>query len=334
MFQPEKLLSICIPAYNRPVWFERALRSIVSNITENKQYIEIIISDDSDSNKCGAVTNKILDSLDISYKYIHNQPKLGMAANWNHSIKLASGKYVLVLHDDDFLLHDAVETIIKAINERQDRYSVMLFGVDIVDEQEKLIKKQLFKCQLYLSPEKALLKVLSNSSFIRFPGIVIRRDSFTKLGYFNTDIGEVCDLDMWIRLLSNYGLLCLPHSISAYTVHSNALTTGMFNLKTIQQLQLIFSKIKQKQILSSKILQRSQTDFLHQFILAGTYRKMRRFQFKEASKIMGLFNTPNLRNLPISSKWLLLKISFTLILIITNLWEIVKFYQPQQLDSK
>jgi glycosyltransferase involved in cell wall biosynthesis len=276
----------------------------------------------------------VLEPLNINYKYVHNQPKLGMAANWNHSIKLASGKYVLVLHDDDFLLPHAVETIIKAINENKDRYPVMLFGVDVVDEQEKLIRKQLFKRRLYFSPKKALLKVLSNSSFIRFPGIVIRRDSFTKLDYFNTDIGEVCDLDMWIKLLSNYGLLCLPDSISAYTVHSNALTTGMFNLKTIQQLQLIFHQIKQKQILSSTTLQRSQTDFLHQFILAGTYRQMRQFQFKEAAGIMDLFNTSDLRKLPISAKWLLLRISFTLILIITNLWEVRKFYPLQQLNSK
>ncbi len=79
MPQQDILLSICIPSYNRSVWFERALRSIVANISENKQYIEVIISDDSDSDECRVIASKILPSLNISYKYIHNQPFLALA---------------------------------------------------------------------------------------------------------------------------------------------------------------------------------------------------------------------------------------------------------------
>ena len=60
MPQQNTLLTICIPTYNRYLWFKRALQSIVFNIAENKQYIEIIISDDSDSLNCNAIAEKIL----------------------------------------------------------------------------------------------------------------------------------------------------------------------------------------------------------------------------------------------------------------------------------
>ncbi len=150
MPQQDILLSICIPAYNRPIWFERTLRSIVANVADNKRYMEVIISDDSDSNECNIVASRILIPLNINYKYIHNQPKLGMADNWNNSINLASGKYVLVLHDDDFLLNNGTHEIIKVIKNNQEEYPVMLFGVNVVNEQEKIIKKQLFKHKLYL----------------------------------------------------------------------------------------------------------------------------------------------------------------------------------------
>ena len=249
MPQQDILLSVCIPAYNRPVWLERSLKSIVSNIAENREYIEVIISDDSDSDECRGIGSKVLESRNIAYKYIHNQPKLGMAANWNHSIQLASGRYVLVLHDDDFLLNNGINKIIKAIRNNQEEHPLMLFGVHVVNEQEKVIKKQLLKRKLYLPPEKALLKVLSNSSFIRFPGIVIRRDVFEQVGYFDTEIGEIADLDMWIRLLSKHGLFCLPNSISTYTVHTNALTTKMFNEATIKKLLGLFSTVEQLNIL-------------------------------------------------------------------------------------
>lgn len=314
MKQPDKLLSICIPAYNRPVWFERALRSIVTNITEDQQYIEVIISDDSDNNECDKVASKILTPLNISYRYIHNQPKLGMAANWNHSIQLALGKYILVLHDDDFLLQDAVEKIIRAINNNQAQYPVMLFGVHVVDEQEKVVKKQLFKRKVYLSPEKALMKVLSNSSFIRFPGIVIRRDIFEEVGYFDIDIGEVADLDMWIRLVSKYGLFCSSNTVSAYTVHSNALTTRMFNKETINKLLTLFNKVEGFNILNFKQIKKCKSNFIHQFILAGTYRKLKRSNYKDASEIMELFETSYINQLQVSIKWVLLRLSFRLVI--------------------
>ncbi len=314
MPQQDILLSICIPAYNRPVWFERALRSIISNIAENKQHIEVIISDDSDSDQCKVISSKVLKTRNVNYKYIHNQPKLGMAANWNNSIQLALGKYVLVLHDDDFLLSSGVDEIIKVITNNQEEYPVMLFGVHVVNEQEKVIKKQLLKNKSYLPPEKALVKILSNSSFIRFPGIVIRRDIFKQVGYFDTKIGEIADLDMWIRILSKHGLSCLPNAISAYTVHTKALTNGMFNKETINKLLGLFSQVEKLNILDSEQIEKCKSNFIHQFILAGTYRQIKRGNLKDASDNINLFRLPCLNQLPISIKWLWLRLLLRLAL--------------------
>ena len=314
MPQQDIFLSICIPAYNRPVWFERALRSIISNIAENKQHIEVIISDDSDSDQCKVISSKVLETRNVNYKYIHNQPKLGMAANWNNSIQLALGKYVLVLHDDDFLLSSGVDEIIKVITNNQEEYPVMLFGVHVVNEQEKVIKKQLLKNKSYLPPEKALVKILSNSSFIRFPGIVIRRDIFKQVGYFDTKIGEIADLDMWIRILSKHGLLCLSNAISAYTVHTKALTTGMFNKETINKLLGLFSQVEKLNILDSEQIEKCKSNFIHQFILAGTYRQIKQGNFIDASNNINLFRLPCLNQLPISIKWFWIRLLFRLAL--------------------
>ena len=314
MPQQNILLSICIPAYNRPVWFRRALKSIIDNTDNSRNLIEVIVSDDSDNDECSIITQETLTTSNITYRYEHNQPKLGMAANWNNSIQLASGKYVLVLHDDDFLLNNGINKIIKAIRNNQEEYPVILLGVYVVNEQEKVIKKQLFKRKLYLPPEKALLKVLSNSSFIRFPGIVIRRDVLEQVGYFDTEIGEIADLDMWIRLLSKHGLLCLPNVVSAYTVHTNALTTKMFNEATINQLLGLFNGIEKLNILNSQQIAKCQSDFIHQFILAGTYREIKSGNFKKALDNINLFTLPCLNQLPTSIKWFWLRLLFRLAL--------------------
>ena len=91
---------------------------------------------------------------------------------------------------------------------------------------------------------------------------------------------------MWIRLFSKFGVLCLPISTSAYTVHTEALTTGMFNEEVIERLLFLFDKVDKINILDSKTFAKSKSNFFHQFILAGTYRRLGQRDLAEAEKIM------------------------------------------------
>jgi glycosyltransferase involved in cell wall biosynthesis len=317
--EPIPLLSICIPAYNRPKWFRRALESIISSNVSSAQDVEIIISDDSLVDECRQISEETLVNWEGNWKYVFNQPRLGMAGNWNHSIQLASGEYVLILHDDDFLRDRAVEQILKSIQKHRDIYSVLLFGVDVVSDREKVIKRQKFSREQYLQPRQALYKLLSNSSFIRFPAICIRRQGFEDCGYFDEAIGGIADLDMWIRLVSKHGMLCLPIITSTYTVHTNALTTAMFNKEVIEDLLKLFSKVEATKILDVHLLEKSKSSFFHQFILAGTYRRLRTREFSDAAQIIDLFTIASLKHLTPSLKWFALRCLFSFLLKILNI---------------
>jgi glycosyltransferase involved in cell wall biosynthesis len=295
-------LSICVPAYNRPDWLRRAIASIlVSGITEG---IEIIVSDDSTDERCGQVVRGVLGNWPGRWHYEANHPSLGMAQNWNRSIELASGEYALILHDDDFLYPGAVANILTNI----DRYDteVLLFGVQVVDEKERVLKRQVRSG--YLEPREALQAVLSNSSFVRFPAIVVRRERFAEVGFFEPSLGEPTDLDMWVRLSSRYGVMCVPSVTSAYTVHSQALTMGMFSEATVKRLLTIFERVPS--LLSEEELRKCREHFFHQFILAGAFRMVRRGKRREFQEVMGLFELAELRGLRCPAKWLVFRWGF------------------------
>ncbi|WP_019502762.1 glycosyltransferase family 2 protein [Pseudanabaena sp. PCC 6802] len=318
MNQTAPILSICIPAYNRPKWFERALESIILTNLSSASDIEIIISDDSTTDECRQISKETLASWPGIWKYVFNQPRLGMAKNWNSSIQLASGEYVLILHDDDFLRDRAVKKILQSIKKHRHSYPVLLFGVDVVNDKEKVIKRQKFSREQYLEPQQALYRLLSNSSFIRFPAICISRQVFKDVGYFDEAIGGIADLDMWIQLVSKFGILCVPFTTSAYTVHTNALTTAMFNKEVIEDLLRLFSKADVTRMLGQNLLEKSKSNFFHQFILAGTYRRLRVREFSEASQIMNLFNLQSLKQLQPSLKWFTLRHLFGILLKICD----------------
>lgn len=305
----QSVLSICIPAYNRPLWFRRALESIAIGNEQFASSVEIIITDDSDNRECEEIAKQVCCQWSGQYIYEHHPARLGMVGNWNRSISLATGQYIVVLHDDDFLLKDAIVKILEII--KVANHPVLLFGVEVVDEQERVMKRQIFMENQWRSPHDALIKLLSNSSFVRFPAIAIARAAFVEMGMFRAEWKEPCDLDMWIRLFSRYGVYCVPDITAAYRVHSQALTMGVFNEQTIDLLLGLFGEAEQLNILSSEEIVSCKALFLYQFILAGAWRQLKRRRLQEFQRVMDLLNIAEIKNLACPKKWRLLRSGFS-----------------------
>lgn len=92
------LVSVCIPAYNQPEQFARALNSV---LTQEFDDYEIIIADDSDNDEIQAYLKKNVFLEKV--RYFKNKPALGSPRNWNLALSYAEGKYIKILHHDDWL---------------------------------------------------------------------------------------------------------------------------------------------------------------------------------------------------------------------------------------
>lgn len=92
-------VSICIPTYKASDFFERVITSIIG---QDFLDFEIIITDDSPDD---CISDVLADKIcPVSLTYIKNGKTLGAPGNWNRAISLASGKYIKILHHDDWLL--------------------------------------------------------------------------------------------------------------------------------------------------------------------------------------------------------------------------------------
>ena len=182
---------------------------------------------------------------------------------------------------------------------------MLLFGVHIVDIDGVRRREQTFRRVPYLEPREALRRLLlRNSSFVREPAAVVRRTAIEREGLFDTTVGGAADTDMWVRLFSRYGVRCLPQATCAYTIHEGAATTGMWNPGTIQDADRIFDRAVARGIVPERMIRRWQADFLHQFILAGAYRRLRLGRRAEAREVLRLFELPEVSDRGVSPKWL------------------------------
>lgn len=112
------LLSICIPAYNRPLQLEQLLRTVDCNPDQ----IEIVICED-----CSPAKQEIRERVDkfqaqSSYqvRYFENEVNLGYDGNLRKIVTHARGKFVLFMGDDDIFVPNALDQFLSFLNEHAD----------------------------------------------------------------------------------------------------------------------------------------------------------------------------------------------------------------------
>jgi glycosyltransferase involved in cell wall biosynthesis len=309
MAQPT--LSITMPTRNRPELLERALRSVVRAVAPVAEQVEVAVSDGSDDEATGAVVRRVLAGWPGGHPYVWNRPALTLVENMNRAVEISTGRWVMQLDDDDYLLPGAGAAMLDAISRAAPGESVLLFGVEIVDGDGVPQRRQVFHREQYLEPKEALRRLLRNSSFVREPTAVVRRAAIDQEGLFDTSVGDVTDTDMWMRLFSRYGVRCLPQITCAYTIHEAAATTGMWNPATIRAGGEIFNRAIARGVVPEPTIRRWQADWYHQFILAGVYRRLRVRRRADAREVLELFDLPDVRHLGLSPKWLPVRVAFT-----------------------
>ncbi|NER84005.1 MAG: glycosyltransferase [Leptolyngbya sp. SIO1D8] len=314
----ETLLSICVPTFERPTFLKRNILSVLGQISPQ---VELIVSDDSLSDE----TEKLVEELNRKYegriRYNKNQHNPNILAeckqahNVNKLISLAKGKFVHILHDDDFLIDGGLEKILEELKKNGQEHSVFLFGVNLVDENGSIQKVQSIPDSLVYSSEEAVRKLMVNSAFVRTPSVIIKKEVYEHIGNYDPDRKLPLDFDMWARIFPYYSIYHSSKLVANYTRHTNNLTMSDFNEEYLRIRLDIFNKLREKNIFKPSTFAKYESLFLHQWILAGVYKNLKVKRFKNAKSVYGLFKLDEIRKLPIALKWLPLKITFGLFLM-------------------
>lgn len=108
-----KLLSICVPTFNRTSQLKRLNDRFISLALAHYEHsIEFIVCDNSDD--LPAALNK--KNIDVRVAYHRNETNVGYAQNVINCIKRANGKFVWVISDDDPIDFDAFTSVIKQLS--------------------------------------------------------------------------------------------------------------------------------------------------------------------------------------------------------------------------
>lgn len=137
-----KLLSICIPVYNGSKYLSFNLNIILKQIIDNKyeDIIEILISDNASIDNTQEIIQTYLNQYPNIIRYNRNSTNLLYDNNVLKLCKLARGKYIHFLGNDDFYTDNGIERILNEI--QLNDYSVLICSNNWFYENDKITRNR------------------------------------------------------------------------------------------------------------------------------------------------------------------------------------------------
>lgn len=218
-------VSILIPTYNRPVFFELALLSAVKQTYQNT---EVVVCDDSTDDSTQALIEPYLAKF-RQVKYFRNPSTLGALANFRRCFELSTGDYVNYLMDDDLFHEQKIERMM-AYFLRYDSIRLATSYRQLIDPDGNHLAPM--RSTIRLSSEDRLidgkmlgdLTLKSLNNVIGEPTTVLfrKRDLLEPFGAFmGRDYGCNVDMASWIALLSSGQAAFLADTLSYSRVHQD-----------------------------------------------------------------------------------------------------------------
>ena len=180
-------ITIAIPAFNRPALLAETLASIAAQTL--RVPLEVVVCDDGRMSETEALVRQYASE---SFRYSSNPFTLGAIGNWNECLRMARGKWVMVLHEDDTLYPWYLESVMPHLNTRSAAVCTMTSRGPVVP----MVRRPHASPSVVRYQPRYFLK----SSMTPFPGVLIRRDLALRLGGFDEAWGPLADYEFWYRL--------------------------------------------------------------------------------------------------------------------------------------
>lgn len=137
---PEKILSICIPTYNRAYVLDKTLSDLVLEPSFQSGKIEICISDNASPDNTEGVVKKYTNKFK-NIIYSRNKVNTGIIdGNFPIVGALASGTFIKFLNDYAFFIPGELDNIIEFIEENQKEKPVLFFSNNsLFDKTTKIL---------------------------------------------------------------------------------------------------------------------------------------------------------------------------------------------------
>jgi glycosyltransferase involved in cell wall biosynthesis len=189
------MVSVIVPTFNRPEMLAQAINSIKQQSFSN---FEIVVVNDA-----GKPVEQGLDQIDCSGRitYIKHSCNRGLAAARNSGIRLARGKYIAYLDDDDLFYNDHLENLVKFLETTKYKvaYTDACRAHQVMQSGKYVVSKRDVPYSIDFDYDLILC-----TNYVPVLCFMHEKSCLDDVGGFDETFNRYEDWDLWIRLSQKY----------------------------------------------------------------------------------------------------------------------------------
>lgn len=247
MNDKDPLVSIITPVYNHEKYIVDYLKGVIA---QTYPKIEIIMIDDCSTDDSYRIIEEWLPALQEQFGRviaIRHPVNKGLIKTLNELLDYCQGKYVKAFASDDFLLPEAIAEMVCYYEENPDLgliYSNGIYGDETahfpVFQTENfgtILKQQMFS-------QGDVFEALYYEDFIPAPGVMIKKETYDKLGKYDESIG-IEDWEYYLRIACGMKIGYLDKKLYLYRIVSDSISHDI-SLKARKRMVLSQLAVLQK----------------------------------------------------------------------------------------
>jgi glycosyltransferase involved in cell wall biosynthesis len=249
------LISVCIPTYNGGLYLEECLRSVCQQTFTD---FEIIVCDDCSADNTVEIV-KEFQKKDSRIKLLINEKNLGLVGNWNRCLDIAQGEWIKFVFQDDLISAAGLQQMLDLATDKTQMVlceRAFIFEKDVSTDIKSEYTNNVLRMYKAIgtegiqriTPKKAcdLINKYVPANFFGEPtSVMFRKSVISKIGIFNPDINQHCDLEYWLRIASAYGFEYTPDKLVSFRIHNSSTTQKnnsekYFNIFYVERIVIIY----------------------------------------------------------------------------------------------
>jgi len=213
-------VSVILTSLNHGEFLKEAIKSVLD---QTYQHFELIIWDDASADDSWKIIKSFSDSRIKAFR--NEQPKRGIYGI-NKSIKeVCKGEFIAIHHSDDVWEPNKLELQMRAFEKNNELGAVFTNALPIDEENQNLADETNFYFNVFNRENRSRQEWLNYFFFhgncLCHPSILIKKECYEECGLYRFGLGQLTDLDMWVRLCLKYEIFILPEKLVRFRVHSN-----------------------------------------------------------------------------------------------------------------
>ena len=189
------MISVVIPLYNKEKSIATTLESVFAQ--SYTDYEVVVVDDGSTDNSQNIVRGLVNDKIRLISK-----PNGGVCSARNRGIQEAKGEYIALLDGDDIWDKEYLSEQVKMI---RDFPEAAMWGINFAETMNGQLMRKLETAlpEGYRGYVEKYFELKGRiSDLFHSSAVVIRKEVFDKVGYFDERIKYSEDIDMWWRIIA------------------------------------------------------------------------------------------------------------------------------------